>query len=334
MKNGKATQENGKLLSIEGLKTYFYTPGGVVRAVDDVSFFIRKGETLGLVGESGCGKSVCAMSIVRLIPDPPGKIVSGDIVFEGLHLDKLPVEKLWDIRGRDIGMIFQEPMSSLNPVYTIGHQLTEPVLLHETKDKRVARERALRILGRVGIPDPDRCLKRYPHELSGGMQQRVMIAMALICRPKLLIADEPSTALDVTIQAQILDLLRELQKDFDMAVLIITHDLGVVAGLAQRVAVMYASHIVEMASTREIFKDTFHPYTEGLIKSIPILQKCGDKLYSIPGTVPTPLEYPEGCNFSPRCPLVKEKCRREEPRLREVSPGHFAACWVRGKELK
>lgn len=331
MKGEKTIPANGKLLSVEGLKTYFYTQQGIVRAVDDVSFIIQKGETLGLVGESGCGKSVCAMSIVRLIPEPPGEIVSGDIFFEGLHLNKLPIEKLWDIRGRDIGMIFQEPMSSLNPVYTIGHQLIEPLLLHETRDKRIANEKALQILNRVGIPDPNKCTKRYPHELSGGMQQRVMIAMALICRPKLLIADEPSTALDVTIQAQILDLLRELQKDFGMAVLIITHDLGVVAGLAHRVAVMYASHIVEIAPTREIFKNTLHPYTEGLIRSIPILQECGDKLYSIPGTVPTPLEYPEGCNFTPRCPLAREKCHREEPRLKEVSPGHLVACWVRGK---
>lgn len=318
------------LLKVEGLAVEFRTEHGLVRAVEGVSFHIDRSETLGLVGESGCGKSVTAMSLVRLIPDPPGRIASGKIWFDGLALHDLPIEKFWDLRGQDIGMVFQEPMSSLDPLQRIGKQLVEVVELHTDKSPEEAREMALKMLNRVGIPDAERCLKQLPHELSGGMQQRVMIAMALMLKPKLLIADEPTTALDVTIQAQILDLLKELQKEMGLSVLMITHDLSVVARVAHRVAVMYAGHIVESAPAAEIFRRPVHPYTEGLWASIPILRKPKERLYSIPGSVPSPTAYPRGCRFAPRCPLVEPRCRQDEPPLAESkAPEHKAACWVR-----
>ncbi len=321
---------DGPLLKVDGLATRFYTEEWEVPAVDGVSFEIGKGETLGLVGESGCGKSVTAMSLVRLIPQPMGRIVGGEVVFGGRRLDRLPVEEMWKVRGRDIGVIFQEPMSSLNPVYAIGRQLREVLELHESLPRAEADRRVEEMLRHVRIPSPADCMKRYPHELSGGMLQRVMIAMALLCRPKLLIADEPTTALDVTIQAQILDLIRSLQKEMGMAVLMITHDLGVIAETAHRVAVMYTGRIVETAPARSLFKKPRHPYTEGLLASLPILHGGKEELYSIPGNVPSPRDYPPGCRFAPRCPLAEDRCRREVPRLSAVDDEHLVACWVRG----
>ena len=316
-----------RLLEVRGLKTYFYTEDGVVPAVDGVDFVLNKGETIGIVGESGCGKSVTSLSIMRLIPDPPGKIIDGEILLEGSNLLEKTEAEMRDIRGNDISMIFQEPMTSLNPVFTIGDQIMEAIILHQRLNKAAARERAVEMLRLVGIPSPERRVDEYPHQLSGGMRQRVMIAMALSCNPKLLIADEPTTALDVTIQAQILDLMRKLRDEFGTAIMLITHDLGVVAELAEKVVVMYAGKIVEQADVKPLFGNPLHPYTVGLLGSIPKLTEQQDRLQVIEGVVPHPAFMPKGCRFHPRCKEAREICKVEEPELLEHSPGHLVACW-------
>ncbi len=327
-----ATATTSPLLAVEDLKTVFMTSQGTGRAVDGVSFQLRAGETLGLVGESGCGKTVTALSLLRLVPDPPGEITGGAIHFNGHNLLELSEERMRAIRGNDISMIFQEPMTSLNPVFTIGDQITEAIILHQGLGKGEAREQAAEMLQHVGIPDPDTRLDEYPHQLSGGMRQRAMIAMALVCRPKLLIADEPTTALDVTIQAQILDLMRTLQAELGMAILLITHDLGVVAEIADRVAVMYAGKIVEEAPVEVLFAEPKHPYTQGLLHSVPRIAKGATghrgRLQEIPGLVPSIFAIPPGCPFSPRCPQVMERCSRETPPLDPVGPTTRAACWL------
>lgn len=321
-------EKKEKLLEIKNLKTFFYTDEGVVKSVNDVSFFIRKGETLGVVGESGCGKSVTAMSVLRLIPQPPGKIVSGQILFKGKDLTKISDHEMRSIRGNRIAMIFQEPMTSLNPVYTVGDQIIEAIQLHMDKTYEEARKMTISMLEKVGIPSPETRVDVYPHQMSGGMKQRVMIAMALVCNPELLIADEPTTALDVTIQAQILDLLVKLQKDFGTAIMMITHDLGVIAELAHRVVVMYASKVVETAEVKELFSNPKHPYTIGLFNSIPKLGKDSERLVPIKGMVPNPLDFPAGCKFNNRCAFAMEKCKNIEPELKEIAPGHWSACWL------
>ena len=318
--------ENGVLLAIRGLKTHFMLEDGVARAVDGVTFQIGRGRTLGVVGESGCGKSVTALSIMRLVPDPPGKIVDGAIEFKGRNLLELREPEMRKIRGNDIAMIFQEPMTSLNPVFTVGSQIAEVLVLHQGMKRRQARERALQMLKEVGIPSPEIRIDEYPHQMSGGMRQRVMIAMALACNPDLLIADEPTTALDVSIQAQILDLLRKLQQEFGMSILLITHDLGVIAETAESVVVMYAGKVAEYAGVRGLFASPKHPYTARLFQSVPRLGRVLDRLAVIPGTVPDPLHFPGGCKFHPRCYLAREICTRVEPELREVQPGHLSAC--------
>ncbi len=315
------------LLEIRNLTCSFRTADGAARAVDDVSFSVLQGETLGVVGESGCGKTVTALAVLRLIPNPPGRIDSGEIIYKGQDLLKLPEREMRRIRGNEISMIFQEPMTSLNPVFTCGFQIDEAVILHQKVGKREARERTLEMLRLVGIPDPGACARSYPHQLSGGMRQRVMIAMALSCRPSLLIADEPTTALDVTIQAQILELLQSLQARLGMAVLMITHDLGVVAETAQRVVVMYAGQVVEMGRVSDIFHGPRHPYTIGLQQSIPRRTRKGQRLKAIPGRVPDPLEYPTGCRFRDRCPFAEGKCAEGDILLREAAPCHFVRCW-------
>jgi oligopeptide/dipeptide ABC transporter ATP-binding protein len=316
------------ILEVINLSTQFSTRAGTVRAVDDVSFAIPRGSTLALVGESGSGKSVTSLSIMRLILSP-GKIVKGKILFNGRDLMKLDDGEMRRLRGRDIAMIFQDPMTSLNPVYTVGDQIAEAIQLHQNLPRRSAWAKAVEMMERVRIPDAGRRSKDYPYQLSGGMRQRVMIAMALSCNPKLLIADEPTTALDVTIQAEILELLRALKDDFDLSMLLITHDLGVVAETADRVAVMYAGRIVEEAQVREIFQSPKHPYTEGLLRSVPRLTEEGIKvrrLSTIEGTVPGLLDLPAGCKFAPRCPYVIEECREVEPALLAVSAEHRARC--------
>jgi oligopeptide/dipeptide ABC transporter ATP-binding protein len=316
------------LLEVKGLRTEFRSGGSSFAAVDGISFSLAPGETLGIVGESGCGKSVTSLSIMRLVPNPPGKITAGEIRLEGRNLLDLPESDMRAVRGDDIAMIFQEPMTSLNPVQTVGDQIIEAVQLHRSLSAAAARARALEMLRLVKIPSPETRLDEYPHQLSGGMRQRVMIAMALACDPKLLIADEPTTALDVTIQAQILDLLRDLRERTGAAIMLITHDLGVVAEIAHRVIVMYAGRIVEEAPVGLLFADPQHPYTLGLLGSIPRLGSDGDeRLTAIEGVVPNPYALPPGCRFSPRCPLADEKCRAEQPTLREIAPGHRAACW-------
>ena len=325
------------LLDIRDLKTYFYTDDGVVRAVNGVSFSIEPGKTLGVVGESGCGKSITAFSTMRLIPSPPGKIESGQILFrknknaQATDLTQLNAKgpEMRSIRGNDIAMIFQEPMTSLSPVHTIGNQIGEAIMLHQNVDKEEARARAIDALNKVRLPRPDRQVDAYPHELSGGMRQRAMIAMALSCNPSLLIADEPTTALDVTVQAQILDLMQQLQNEIGMAIMLITHDLGVVASMADHVAVMYLGKVVEYSDTRTIFKEPRHPYTKGLLNSLP---KIGQKqrLVPIEGSIPDPFEVPSGCAFAPRCPHATDQCR-EEPQLLEVEPGHQVSCWLEVK---
>jgi len=320
------------LLRVRDLKTYFVTDrgAGTARAVDGVSFDLQPGETLGIVGESGCGKTVTSLSILRLIPEPPGHIRPGSYIeFEGRNLLTLAPKELRAIRGNRIAMIFQEPMTSLNPVLTIGDQVAEAAIVHQRLSRRAARARAIEMLQQVGIPDPESRVDDYPHQLSGGMRQRVMIAMALICHPQILIADEPTTALDVTIQAQILELLARLQQQLGMAVLLITHDLGVVAGTADRVVVMYAGQVVESAPTPELFARPRHPYTEGLMASIPRLDRPRERLHSIPGSVPAATAWPAGCRFHPRCPFAWEKCRTEEPPLLDTEvAGHAARCWL------
>ena len=318
----------GPLLTVTDLRTYFHTDGGVARAVDGVSFALHEGQTLGLVGESGCGKSVTSLSVMRLIPDPPGQVVSGTIAFKGRELLGLTDPEMRDVRGNDIAMIFQEPMTSLNPVFTCGFQIDEAVRLHQGLGWASARERTIEMLQRVGIPDPAQRADAYPHQLSGGMRQRVMIAMALSCNPDLLIADEPTTALDVTIQAQILELLEQLQEELGMAVLMITHDLGVIAEVADRVAVMYAGKIVEAGPVTEIFAHPRHPYTLGLLASVPRLGERRKRLSVIPGTVPDAARFPEACRFAPRCARAEPICRNQEPDLLEIDGGGAVACWM------
>jgi peptide/nickel transport system ATP-binding protein len=320
-----------RLLDIKGLKTYFFTEEGVVRAVDGVDLHIDKGETLGVVGESGCGKTVTALSVMKLIPMPPGKIVAGQMLYEGRDLVTLPPAQMRKVRGKEISMVFQEPMTSLNPVFTIGEQIAEAVRLHEGLGRRAAMDKTVEMLKIVHIPNPERRVKEYPHQLSGGMRQRVMIAMALSCNPKLLIADEPTTALDVTIQAQILELLNELKAKLGMAVLLITHDMGVIAETAQRVMVMYAGKVVEEAPVKELFKEPLHPYTQGLLRSIPRIDTAATqkkRLEAIPGVVPSLLNLPKGCSFEPRCPHAKPVCKDQEPVLKEVRRGHKVSCWL------
>lgn len=315
------------LLSVKNLKTYFRTDDGVIPAVNDISFDLNSGGTIGIVGESGCGKSVTSLSIMGLIPQPPGEIVGGEIWFDGKDLLKLSEAEMRDVRGKDISMIFQEPMTSLNPVFTIGYQISEAVMEHEDVSAEDAREKAIEMLKLVGIPSPKDRVDDYPHQLSGGMRQRVMIAMALSCNPKLLIADEPTTALDVTIQAQILDLMRELRKNFGTAIMMITHDLGVIAELVENVVVMYTGKIAEIAPTEELFKNPSHPYTFGLLESIPRLDGDGERLKTIPGSVPVPGSFPEGCGFHPRCLYARELCERKFPPAFIVGDGHLATCW-------
>ena len=317
------------LLKIEGLSTHFHTEGGIVRAVQDVSFSVRKGKTFALVGESGCGKSVTALSVMGLIPDPPGKIVKGRILFNDKDLVRLSEREMRKIRGNKVAMIFQEPMTSLNPVYMVGDQIVEAIRLHQKKDLESSWQEAVEVLHRVGIADPEQRVYEYPYQMSGGMRQRVMIAMGISCRPELLIADEPTTALDVTIQAQILDLLDELQEQFGMSVLMITHNLGIVAERADDVAVMYASRIAEMAEADNLFGNPLHPYTIGLLNSIPKLGEQKERLAAIPGNVPNPLNFPSGCKFHPRCPVCKNdpRCISKEPQLEEKESGHTVACW-------
>jgi oligopeptide/dipeptide ABC transporter ATP-binding protein len=326
-------KNNNILLKVKDLSTHFYTAEGTAKAVQEVDFEIKKGRTFALVGESGCGKSVTAMSIMGLISDPPGKIVSGEIIFDGQDLLALSPNRMRSIRGNKIAMIFQEPMTSLNPVFTVGNQIMEAIRLHQHTDSATAREQAIESLSKVGIADPSERIKEYPHQLSGGMRQRVMIAMAMSCRPALLIADEPTTALDVTIQAQILDLMDQLQKENDMSIMLITHDLGVVAERSDYVAVMYASRIVELAAAKKLFDEPLHPYTRGLLRSIPRMDFSGQRLETIPGSVPDPVNFPSGCKFHPRCPIGRDdpKCRCEEPPLTEITPGRKAACWYAGK---
>ena len=316
------------LLNIENLKTYFYVKGRVARAVDDVSLAIQPGETLGLVGESGCGKSVTAHSIIQLIPEPPGKIVDGRIWFDGQDLLRLPKAEMRKIRGNRISMIFQEPMTSLNPVFTVGDQVGEVLRLHQKLSRPETRRRVLDIFKQVGIPAPETRLDDYPHQMSGGMRQRVMIAMALACNPRLMIADEPTTALDVTIQAQILDLMNKLKDDTGASILFITHDLGVIAEMAQHVAVMYAGRMVEYTDVETLFATPKHPYTIGLLESIPVLgQKTAEgRLSTIKGVVPSLFDLPQGCLFSDRCPDVFDDCRRIEPQMYHVGPNHIARC--------
>jgi len=316
-----------KLLDITNLTCSFATEEGPARALDGVSFWIEPGETLGLVGESGCGKTVTALCIMRLIQSPPGKTEAGSIMFKDQNIFALSEKEMRKIRGNEISMVFQEPMTSLNPVFTCGHQVDEAVMLHQKVNKKTAENQTLEMLDLVKIPDPKRIAKSYPHQLSGGMRQRVMIAMALSCNPSLLIADEPTTALDVTIQAQILDLLHSLQEQFNMAILMITHDLGVIAEMARRVVVMYAGKVMEVGNVMEIFGDSRHPYTLGLKESIPRLASRGVRLKVIPGMVPDPVDFPAGCRFSDRCKYAEFRCDKEAVEMREVSDGHSVRCW-------
>lgn len=315
-----------KLIEVSNLKTYFYTKDGVVKAVDGVDLEIYPGETLGIVGESGCGKTVTSLSIMRLV-DLSGKIVDGDIMFKGENLTKLSKNDIRKIRGKEISMIFQEPMTSLNPVFTIGNQISEAILIHKKISKKEAKEQAINMLKRVDIPLPEKRIEEFPHQLSGGMRQRVMIAMALSCNPELLIADEPTSALDVTIQAQILDLLNNLKKSFNMSIMIITHDLGVIAEMADRVAVMYAGKVVEYTDVNTLFYTPKHPYTIGLINSIPRLDQKKKRLNVIPGVVPSLLNLPKGCRYNTRCSLADDKCHKYEPKIQEVEKGHKVRCW-------
>lgn len=319
------------LLELAELKTYFYTFEGIAKAVDGVSFYLDKGEVLGLVGESGCGKSVTAQSIMKLIPQPPGKIVSGEIFFDSDNLVDFSLKQMRSIRGNRIAIIFQEPMTSLNPVYTIGDQIAEMIALHQKVGKRESWNRSVEMLKKVQIPAPEERVYEYPHQLSGGMRQRAMIAMALSCNPEILIADEPTTALDVTVQAQILELMLQLQADYDTAIMMITHDLGVIAEMASRVIVMYAGKVVEQASTLTIFQEPKHPYTEGLLQSIPQLgdrsERGRERLDEIQGTVPNLYNLPVGCTFYPRCKYVMGICRQQVPILRDVGGDQHVRCW-------
>ena len=319
----------GRLLEVKGLKTQFFTQDGVVHAVNGISYHLNEGETLGIVGESGCGKSVSVLSVMRLIPQPPGKIVDGEVWFDGRNIMALQEDEVRQVRGNRIAMIFQDPMTSLNPVLTIGLQVMEALQLHLGMDKAQARRRAIELLEMVNIPEADNRIDDYPHQFSGGMRQRVMIAMALSCNPQLLIADEPTTALDVTIQAQIIELVKKLKDDIGMAIIWITHDLGVVAGLAERVVVMYAGYIVEESSVKEVYGDPRHPYTLGLLRSIPRLDEGRkEKLTPIEGLPPDLIDPPPSCPFAPRCRFRIDRCLEENPPLAPVGPGHRIACWV------
>jgi peptide/nickel transport system ATP-binding protein len=316
------------LLEVDDLRTHFATEGGgEFRAVDGVSFAVESGRTLGIVGESGCGKSVTSLTVMGLLPSRGARIASGSIRFDGQDLRALSADSLRDLRGNRLAMIFQEPMTSLNPAFTIGDQIMEGLTRHKGLTGAQAREQAIAMLRKVKIPAPDKRVDEYPHQLSGGMRQRAMIAMALACGPELLIADEPTTALDVTVQAQILDLLRELQRDLGTAIMLISHDMGVIAEMADHVAVMYAGRIVEQASVEQLFDAPQHPYTIGLLGSIPRLDQTKDRLAAIEGSVPDPGDPPPGCSFSPRCPFAEAQCRAEAPSLRDVLPGHAVACW-------
>ena len=319
------------ILEIRGLKTQFFTEAGIVRAVDGIDFTVIRGEVLGLVGESGCGKSVTSLSIMRLVGQP-GRVVEGEIVFDDEDLLELPESRMQEIRGNRISMIFQQPQSCLNPVFRVGDQLGEALLIHQDIGKDIAQKRAIELLNLVGIPEPESRINSYPHELSGGMAQRVMIAMALAFVPDLLIADEPTTALDVTIQAQILDLMRNLQSQMDMSIILITHDLGVVAEMCDRVNVMYAGRIVEEAEVTELFQSPKHPYTEALIGSTPVLGEADKELVTIPGSVPNLIDLPHGCKFAPRCQArvehALEVCTQEEPELKQIASNHWVRCWL------
>jgi oligopeptide/dipeptide ABC transporter ATP-binding protein len=316
----------GRLLTVEGLKIYFHILAGTVRAVDGVSFHIDQGETVGVVGESGCGKSVSALALLQLIPMPPGDLRDGRAEFEGMELLRLPTDRIRQIRGNRISMIFQEPMTSLNPVFTIGNQIRESILLNQGLNSRQAEEKAVEMLDLVGIPDPRRRVGEYPHQLSGGMRQRVMIAMALSCNPALLIADEPTTALDVTVQAQILELMLDLQARINMSIMMITHNLGVIAEVAERVIVMYCGKIVESADVRSIFHHPLHPYTRQLLASVPRLGAEQPRLQEIPGVVPSLYNLPPGCDFHPRCTEAVGECQCSQPGLMEIQPDHWVAC--------
>ena len=322
----------GVLLEVRDLRTHFFTEDGVVKAVDGVSYDINEGETLGLVGESGCGKSVSALSIMRLVPNPPGRTIGGEVIFDGEDLLKMNMNEMRHIRGNQIAMVFQEPMTSLNPVLTVGRQLTETIELHLHLDRTGARKRAVELLQMVGIPDAAQRLAAYPHQFSGGMRQRVMIAMALSCDPRLIIADEPTTALDVTIQAQILEIMKNLCNEFGTALIVITHNLGVVARYSDRVNVMYAGKIIERGTAHEIYGNPRHPYTLGLLHSVPRLDEARkEKLDPIEGLPPDLLDMPPGCSFRPRCRYAIDKCAEEFPPLMQVDDGHLAACWVHDK---
>ncbi|PLR82529.1 peptide ABC transporter ATP-binding protein [Bacillus canaveralius] len=314
------------LLQVEDLKVHFKTDEGFISSVNGVSFTVDEGETVAIVGESGCGKSITSLSILGLIP-APGKIYDGKIIFYGNDLTQMKTKELRKLRGKDISMIFQEPMTSLNPVFTIGNQIMEVIILHNQVDKKQALKKAIEMLEIVGIPDAQMVVRRFPHQLSGGMRQRVMIAMALACNPKLLIADEPTTALDVTIQAQILELIKKLKKEFNTGIIMITHDLGVVAEVADRVVVMYAGEVVEEATVFDLFKNPRHPYTRGLLSSIPKIDHVVEELGSIKGSVPNPLQMPVGCKFHPRCPLATDICRKDHPPLEAVSAVHKKRCF-------
>lgn len=330
-----ADMDQQHLLHIKELKTYFFTFEGVAKAVDNISFFLDGGEVLGVVGESGCGKSVTAQSVMRLIPEPPGKIVYGNILFDGMDLARLSMDRMRSIRGNRISMIFQEPMTSLNPVYTIGNQISEMFMLHEGLSKRESLHRSIEMLKKVQIPAPEKRVHEYPHQLSGGMRQRAMIAMALACNPEILIADEPTTALDVTIQAQVLDLMMKLKQDFETAIMMITHDLGVIAEMAQRIVVMYAGKVVEEGTTLQIFEDPKHPYTRGLLKSIPKLgersRRGRQRLKEISGIVPSLYDLPSGCSFYPRCMEHLGICIESMPEVTDTGKGHLVSCWLHGR---
>ncbi len=326
-----STNGRENILEVNGLKTYFFTEDGVVKAVDGVDFEVKRGEILGLVGESGCGKSVTSFTIMRLI-GMPGKIVGGSINFDGQSLLELPESEMIHIRGNRISMIFQQPTGCLNPVFKVGDQIAEVLDIHQSLGKEAGWERAIELMQMVGIPEPEKKAHAYPHEMSGGQAQRVMIAMALACIPELLIADEPTTALDVTIQAQILDLMRDLQKKMDTSIILITHDLGVVAEMVDRVCVMYAGRIIEQTDVKTLFREPLHPYTKGLIASVPVMGIVQDKLDTIPGAVPNLIDMPPGCTFAPRCAARIENnltiCTEEEPKLKPVAPGHGVRCWL------
>ena len=323
--NARANTET--VLTVEDLRTYFTTRWGTVKAVDGISFDLRKGETLGIVGESGCGKSVTMLSLMRLVPEPPGRIVSGSITLDGEDIVQISEQEMAEIRGSKIALIIQDPMTSLNPVFSIGNQVEEAIQIHQDIPKRSIMEGALEVLRKVNIPAAESRVKDFPHQMSGGMRQRVVGAIGISCQPQVLIADEPTTSLDVTIQAQYLKLLKDIQKDSDLSIIFITHDFGIVAKMCDRVAVMYAGRIVEHGSVRDIFNKPSHPYTEALLASVPRMDRVVDRLFSIEGQPPPLHDLPVGCAFADRCPVVMDKCRDEYPEIKAVSDGHTAACW-------